>query len=156
MSDTEMGLDVADTLCFQLGGVRRRMTWRQFILALGLLICNKQHFDELNEDECFDPGGGEIDVSQNIEDDDSFAFVIQTFLPYRTYPVDSPLLLSTGSEDTFGPWHLNLEPGCISYGMGTFMIELKLCDSGYQQTKRFVEAPHAYPSFFFFSILKRL
>ncbi|GJW27053.1 hypothetical protein Tco_0040864, partial [Tanacetum coccineum] len=36
MSDTEMGLDVADTLCFQLGGVRRRMTWRQFILALGL------------------------------------------------------------------------------------------------------------------------
>ncbi|GKB58993.1 hypothetical protein Tco_0915179 [Tanacetum coccineum] len=35
-SDTEMGLDVADTLCFQLGGVRRRMTWRQFIMALGL------------------------------------------------------------------------------------------------------------------------
>ncbi|GJW50844.1 hypothetical protein Tco_0092195 [Tanacetum coccineum] len=28
MSDTEMGLDVADTLCFLLGGVRRRMTWR--------------------------------------------------------------------------------------------------------------------------------
>ncbi|GKB81431.1 hypothetical protein Tco_0948326 [Tanacetum coccineum] len=58
------------------------------------------NFDELNEDECFDPGGGEIDVSQNIEDDDSFTFVIRTFLPYRTYPVDSPLLLSTGSEDT--------------------------------------------------------
>ncbi|GKD51456.1 hypothetical protein Tco_1280432 [Tanacetum coccineum] len=58
------------------------------------------NFDELNEDECFDLGGGEIDVSQNIEDDDSFAFVIQIFLPYRTYPVDSPLLLSTGSEDT--------------------------------------------------------
>ncbi|GJW42421.1 hypothetical protein Tco_0071220 [Tanacetum coccineum] len=34
------------------------------------------NFDELNEDECFDPGGGEIDVSQNIKDDDSFAFVI--------------------------------------------------------------------------------
>ncbi|GJV97546.1 hypothetical protein Tco_1549123 [Tanacetum coccineum] len=58
------------------------------------------NFDELNEDECFDLGGGEIDVSQNIEDNDSFAFVIRTFLPYRTYPVDSPLLLSTGSEDT--------------------------------------------------------
>ncbi|GJT51902.1 hypothetical protein Tco_0978059 [Tanacetum coccineum] len=55
------------------------------------------NFDELNEDECFDPGGGEIDVSQNIEDDDSFTFVIRTFLPYRTYPMDSPLLLSTGS-----------------------------------------------------------
>ncbi|GJS68917.1 hypothetical protein Tco_0683482 [Tanacetum coccineum] len=36
MSDTEMGLDVADTLCFQLRGARRMMTWRQFILALGL------------------------------------------------------------------------------------------------------------------------
>ncbi|GJW37640.1 hypothetical protein Tco_0060560, partial [Tanacetum coccineum] len=58
------------------------------------------NFDELNEDECFDSRGGEIDVSQNIEDDDSFAFFIRTFLPYRTYPVDSPLLLSTGSEDT--------------------------------------------------------
>ncbi|GJU60411.1 hypothetical protein Tco_1238177 [Tanacetum coccineum] len=58
------------------------------------------NFDELNEDECFDPGGGEINVSQNIEDDDSFAFVIRTFLLYLTYPVDSPLLLSTGSEDT--------------------------------------------------------
>ncbi|GJR17181.1 hypothetical protein Tco_0965708 [Tanacetum coccineum] len=58
------------------------------------------NFDELNEDECFDPGGGEIDVSQNIKDDDSFAFFIRTFLLYRTYPVDSPLLLSTRSEDT--------------------------------------------------------
>ncbi|GJX88793.1 hypothetical protein Tco_0340807, partial [Tanacetum coccineum] len=36
MSDTEMGLDVADTICLQLGRVRRRMTWRQLILALGL------------------------------------------------------------------------------------------------------------------------
>ncbi|GJW92467.1 hypothetical protein Tco_0170020 [Tanacetum coccineum] len=58
------------------------------------------NFDELNEDECFDPGGGEIDVSQNIEDDDSFAFVIRTFLLFLTYLVDSPLLLSTRSEDT--------------------------------------------------------
>ncbi|GKC22953.1 hypothetical protein Tco_1025103 [Tanacetum coccineum] len=58
------------------------------------------NFDELNEDECFDPGGGEIDISQNVEDDDSFAFVIRTFLPYLTYLVDSLLLLTTGSEDT--------------------------------------------------------
>ncbi|GJW22884.1 hypothetical protein Tco_0033506 [Tanacetum coccineum] len=56
--------------------------------------------DELNEDEYFDPGGGEIVFSQNVEDDDSIAFVIRTFLPYLTYPVDSPLLLSIGSEDT--------------------------------------------------------
>ncbi|GKF54104.1 hypothetical protein Tco_0161014, partial [Tanacetum coccineum] len=63
------------------------------------------NFNELNEDECFDPGGGEIDVSQNIEDDDSFAFVIWFFLSYLTYHVDSPLLLLTGSEDT------NFDPG---------------------------------------------
>ncbi|GKD50679.1 hypothetical protein Tco_1279655 [Tanacetum coccineum] len=58
------------------------------------------NFDALNEDECFYPEGGEINVSQNAEDDDSFALVIRTFLPFLTYPVDSPLLLSTGSEDT--------------------------------------------------------
>ncbi|GJS29841.1 reverse transcriptase domain-containing protein [Tanacetum coccineum] len=53
-----------------------------------------------NIDEYFDPEGGEIDVFQNIEDDDSFTFVIRTFLPFLTYHVDSPLLLSTRSEDT--------------------------------------------------------
>ncbi|GKA46865.1 hypothetical protein Tco_0739748 [Tanacetum coccineum] len=58
------------------------------------------NFNELNEDECFDPEGGEIDFSLNVEDDDSFTFFIWTFLPFLTYPTDSPLLLSTGSEDT--------------------------------------------------------
>ncbi|GJZ01720.1 hypothetical protein Tco_0519681 [Tanacetum coccineum] len=55
-----------------------------------------KNFDELNEDKCFDPGGGEI----NVEVDDSFTFVIQTFLPYLTYPEVSPLLSSTKNEDT--------------------------------------------------------
>ncbi|GKE22277.1 hypothetical protein Tco_1433789 [Tanacetum coccineum] len=58
------------------------------------------NFDELNEDECFDPGGGEIVFSPNVEDDDSFTFFIRTFLPFLTYPEVSPLLLSTVSEDT--------------------------------------------------------
>ncbi|GJY98809.1 reverse transcriptase domain-containing protein [Tanacetum coccineum] len=40
---------------------------------------------ELNEDECFDPGGGEI----NVKVDDSF-----------TFPEVSPLLSSTENEDT--------------------------------------------------------
>ncbi|GJU50821.1 hypothetical protein Tco_1220376 [Tanacetum coccineum] len=35
MIDTELRLDEGNTLCFQLGGARRRMTWREFILALG-------------------------------------------------------------------------------------------------------------------------
>ncbi|GJU30692.1 hypothetical protein Tco_1174281 [Tanacetum coccineum] len=52
--------------------------------------------DELNEDECFDPGGGKI----NVEIDNSFTFVTWIFLPYLTYPEVSPLLSSTRNEDT--------------------------------------------------------
>ncbi|GJT31505.1 reverse transcriptase domain-containing protein [Tanacetum coccineum] len=56
--------------------------------------------DELNEDECFDPGGGEI----NVEINNSFTFVTRIFLPYLTYPEVSPLLSSTKNEDTiFNP-----------------------------------------------------
>ncbi|GJR93223.1 hypothetical protein Tco_0162143 [Tanacetum coccineum] len=51
--------------------------------------------DELNEDKCFDLGGGEI----NVEVDDSFTFVTRTFLSYLTYPEVSPLLSSTKNED---------------------------------------------------------
>ncbi|GJX82970.1 hypothetical protein Tco_0332451 [Tanacetum coccineum] len=40
------------------------------------------NFDELNKDECFDPGGGE----NNVKVDDSFTFVTWTFLPFLTYP----------------------------------------------------------------------
>ncbi|GKD83493.1 hypothetical protein Tco_1350332 [Tanacetum coccineum] len=54
------------------------------------------NFDELNKDECFDPGRGEI----NVEVDDSFTFVTWIFLPYLTYPEVSPLLSSTKNEDT--------------------------------------------------------
>ncbi|GJR16861.1 hypothetical protein Tco_0965388 [Tanacetum coccineum] len=62
----------------------------------------KNDFDELNEDECFDSEGGEIDVFANVEDDDyfPFTFIIRIFLPYLTYPEVSPFLLSFGSEDT--------------------------------------------------------
>ncbi|GKF56373.1 hypothetical protein Tco_0166713, partial [Tanacetum coccineum] len=54
--------------------------------------------DEFNEDECLDPGGGEIDV----EVDNSFTSVTWIFLPYLTYPKVSPLLSSTKNEDTIG------------------------------------------------------
>ncbi|GJV60874.1 hypothetical protein Tco_1466974 [Tanacetum coccineum] len=45
----EMGLEADDTLCFQLGGVRRSMTWRQFILALGLHTAEEMAEDGLFE-----------------------------------------------------------------------------------------------------------
>nr|GEU47557.1 reverse transcriptase domain-containing protein [Tanacetum cinerariifolium] len=53
--------------------------------------------DELNEEECFDPGG-EIDVEH--DDYFPFMFVIRFFLPYLIFPEVSPLLLSAESEDT--------------------------------------------------------
>nr|GEV84962.1 hypothetical protein [Tanacetum cinerariifolium] len=61
----------------------------------------KNNNDELNEDNCFDPGD-EIDIFANVEDDDyfPFIFVIRIFLPYLMYPEVSPLLLSVKSEDT--------------------------------------------------------
>nr|GEU78758.1 hypothetical protein [Tanacetum cinerariifolium] len=67
-----------------------------------LISAMMNNIDELNDDECFDLGGGEIDVFENIKDDDyfPFIFVIRFFLLYLTYPEVSPLLLFTGSEDT--------------------------------------------------------
>nr|GFA06968.1 hypothetical protein [Tanacetum cinerariifolium] len=40
-----------------------------------LISAVMKNIDELNEDECFDPGGGEIDVFANVEDDDYFPFI---------------------------------------------------------------------------------
>nr|GEU95794.1 hypothetical protein [Tanacetum cinerariifolium] len=72
-----------------------------------LISAVMNNIDELNEDECFNPVGGEINVFANIEDDDyfPFIFVIRIFLPYLIYPEVSPLLLSIGSKDTI------FEPG---------------------------------------------
>ncbi|GKD73143.1 hypothetical protein Tco_1331425, partial [Tanacetum coccineum] len=41
----------------------------------------------------------EEDIIDNLLNDDP-TFVIQTFLPYLTYPVNSPFLYSFESEDT--------------------------------------------------------
>ncbi|GJU18946.1 hypothetical protein Tco_1146912 [Tanacetum coccineum] len=85
------------------------------------------NFDELNEDEYFDPGGGEIIFLQNVEDDDSFTFVIRTFLPFLTYPEASPLSCSTGSEDTI------FDPGIVTFHFSylkpvTFLMEVfRIC-----------------------------
>ncbi|GKF80575.1 hypothetical protein Tco_0239177 [Tanacetum coccineum] len=69
----------------------------------------KNYFDELNEDECFDPGGGENVVFLNVEEDDSFTFTIRTFLPFVTYPEISPLLSSTKNENFV------FDPGIVTF-----------------------------------------
>ncbi|GJY43921.1 hypothetical protein Tco_0432134 [Tanacetum coccineum] len=51
------------------------------------------NFDELNEDECFDPEGGEIVVSQNIKDDDSFKFVIAQTVLFSRFSLTLWILL---------------------------------------------------------------
>nr|GEV30838.1 hypothetical protein [Tanacetum cinerariifolium] len=71
-----------------------------------LILAVINNIDELNEDDFFDPGGGVIDVFENVEEDSyfPFVFVIRIFLPYLIYPEVSPLLLSTrGEATTFDP-----------------------------------------------------
>ncbi|GJW90171.1 hypothetical protein Tco_0167724 [Tanacetum coccineum] len=51
----------------------------------------------MNNDEDFNQG--EIVFSLNVEDVNSFTFVIQTFLPFFNFFEDSPFILSFGSED---------------------------------------------------------
>ncbi|GKF48705.1 hypothetical protein Tco_0141956 [Tanacetum coccineum] len=63
------------------------------------------NFNELNDDQ----KGSEIDFSQNVEDDDSLTFVIWTFLPFFTYPEDSPVILSFRNED------LVFDPGISTF-----------------------------------------
>ncbi|GJS92539.1 reverse transcriptase domain-containing protein [Tanacetum coccineum] len=58
---------------------------------------------------------GEIVLSLNVEDVNSFTFVIWTFLPFFTYPEDSPVILSLRSENLiFDPsistFHFSLKP----------------------------------------------
>ncbi|GKC51963.1 hypothetical protein Tco_1074708, partial [Tanacetum coccineum] len=51
----------------------------------------------MKNDEDFNQG--EIVLSLNVEDVNSFTFVIWTFLPFFTYPEDSPVILSLRNED---------------------------------------------------------
>ncbi|GJR70791.1 hypothetical protein Tco_0016856 [Tanacetum coccineum] len=62
-------------------------------------------FNLSNDDETFDPGGGENDVLLNKgENNDLNVFTIRTFLPFVTYPEVLPTSYSTGSEDkVFNP-----------------------------------------------------
>ncbi|GJR31400.1 hypothetical protein Tco_1107632 [Tanacetum coccineum] len=67
-----------------------------FDMELDVPVINNGN--ELNEDECFDPGGGKI----NVEVDDSFTFEIRIFLSYLTFTLRiSPLLSSTENEDKY-------------------------------------------------------
>ncbi|GJX87977.1 hypothetical protein Tco_0339991 [Tanacetum coccineum] len=76
-------------------------------------VCLNFKPDTAMNDEDFNQG--EIVLSLNVEDVNSFTFVIWTFLPFFTYPEDSPVILSLRSEDfVFDPgistFHFSLKP----------------------------------------------
>ncbi|GJX56518.1 hypothetical protein Tco_0286415 [Tanacetum coccineum] len=50
-------------------------------------------FDVLNNDEPFDPGGGENVVFLNVKEDDTVTLTIHIFLPFVTYPEASSFIL---------------------------------------------------------------
>ncbi|GJX22115.1 hypothetical protein Tco_0226560 [Tanacetum coccineum] len=63
----------------------------------------------------------------NVKDDDSFTFVIRTFLLFLTYPEASPLSCSTGSEDTiFDPGIILLYIFITKPGFGDFNFPASL------------------------------
>ncbi|GJS07926.1 hypothetical protein Tco_0364722 [Tanacetum coccineum] len=59
------------------------------------ILAMKNDFVKPNEDFYL----SETVLSLNVEDVDSFTFIIWTFLPYFTYPEDSPLIFSFRSTD---------------------------------------------------------
>ncbi|GJY81981.1 ribonuclease H-like domain-containing protein [Tanacetum coccineum] len=93
MSDAEMGLDVVDTLCFQLRGSRRRMMWRQFILALGLHT--KQEMAEAGfgaywagSDRLIPDKGDLRDYWMKISSDKDFLGLAPSYAPENVSGVD--------------------------------------------------------------------
>ncbi|GJX52622.1 hypothetical protein Tco_0280991 [Tanacetum coccineum] len=72
-----LDLDAPDTIQFQLGGARRRLSWRQFILALGLHtreeIESPGFARYLSESERMIPGKGDLhDYWRYISTDEDF------------------------------------------------------------------------------------
>nr|GEV45230.1 Gag-Pol polyprotein [Tanacetum cinerariifolium] len=87
-------------------------------------------YDLMNEDKVFDPGihkktFSPIYVGLPVKDRHYlfFTYVIRIFLPYFTYLVDSPFLLSSGSEDTI-----------FDIGISAFYFSLKLMESHRSET----------------------
>ncbi|GKD03118.1 hypothetical protein Tco_1178092, partial [Tanacetum coccineum] len=93
MSDTMMDLDAAGTLCFQLGGFRRRMSWRQFILALGLQteqeMAEGRFGDYWAESDRLIPDKGDLrDYWLQISSDRDFLGPVPSYAPEKVTSID--------------------------------------------------------------------
>ncbi|GJX89956.1 reverse transcriptase domain-containing protein [Tanacetum coccineum] len=82
-------------------------------------------------------------LSLNVEDVDSFTFIIWNFLPYFTFPEDSPLFLSFGSEDFV--FHPGIVIFHFSYLMPEDQIKGVLQIEG--QERQFMEASTCWQSY---------
>ncbi|GJV12455.1 reverse transcriptase domain-containing protein [Tanacetum coccineum] len=69
------------------------------------ILAMKNVFVKPNEDFYL----SEMVLSLNVEDVDSFTFIIWTFLPYFTYPEESPLIFSFRSENFV------FDPGIVTF-----------------------------------------
>ncbi|GJS13052.1 hypothetical protein Tco_0407524 [Tanacetum coccineum] len=79
-------------------------------------------------------------------------YVIRLFLPYFTYPVESPFLLSSGSEDTiFDPgisaFHFSSLKPAASHRSGTFICVNDCPDFEDSRARGFVHRPLDLQSF---------
>ncbi|GJX03496.1 reverse transcriptase domain-containing protein, partial [Tanacetum coccineum] len=88
-----------------------------------------KNIDKLNEDECFDVGGVEI----NVEVDNSFTFVIRTFLPYLTFNVypninESPIEIFSSIYSLQGRMNSGIESSYAKRSRGEFAIGEKMIE----------------------------
>ncbi|GJS55360.1 hypothetical protein Tco_0628722 [Tanacetum coccineum] len=94
-------------------------------------------FNLSNDDETFDPGGGEIDVLLNKgENNDLNVLTIRTFLPFVTYPEVLPTSYSTGSEDKI------FNPGIFDNGAFKDKSSKELVPSKALLTLNVFDPPH--------------
>nr|GFA58011.1 hypothetical protein [Tanacetum cinerariifolium] len=90
------------------------------------ILCDTSIDDLMTEDKVFDPGIHDqffsvTYVSLPFEDRHYLflTYVVRIFLPHFTYPVDSPFLLSSGSEDTI--FYPGISAFHFSHRSGTFI-----------------------------------
>nr|GEV43856.1 RNA-directed DNA polymerase [Tanacetum cinerariifolium] len=132
-SDKECDLPFCDNSMTFSNPLFDQMMILPLVMMSHYLMRTHTPFDS-NEDECFDSGGdideiNAFDISTDIEygyhDSEGDIIYLESLLTNDTTPMDSPFLLSSGSEDTiFDPgisaFHFSLEP-VASHRSGTFI-----------------------------------
>nr|GEU64460.1 hypothetical protein [Tanacetum cinerariifolium] len=136
-SDDSLGYDLIVSFPFGTRnkildtGIFREVQSKRFLLPnefsisfirdpLSLVFDTLLPFSSKIEEKDFNPGS----LSLNEATSPLFAYVVWIFLPFLTYPVAPPYLLSSGNEDTIFDPNISIDhsfmPG-VSHRRGTFM-----------------------------------